>query len=189
MENTTKVITNEVRWSYVSVIEPKSINGSEPKYSISLIIPKSDTDTINKIRQAIQNAYQAGKDKLKRNGAVPALDIIKTPLRDGDIEHPEDDAYKNAFFVNANSKQRPGVVDTALQRIIDPEQIYSGCWGRASINFFAFNANGNRGIACGLSNLQKTRDDERLGGHASAEQDFAGYGQQGRQQADDDFLA
>ena len=181
--NPTKVITGvDTRWSYANVWDPKSINGGTPKYSVSLIIPKSDKVTIQKIKAAIQAAYEEGESKLKGNGkSVPSLSIIKTPLRDGDLERPDDEAYKNAYFVNANSATAPGIVDADRQQIIDRSEVYSGVYGRASINFYAFNSNGNKGIACGLNNLQKIRDGEPLGGKASAESDFA-------TDDDDDFL-
>ena len=171
----TKVITGvNTRWSYANVWEPKSINGSAPKYSVSLIIPKSDKATIDKINAAIQTAYEEGEGKLKGNGkAVPALSAIKTPLRDGDAERPDDEAYANSYFLNANRTSAPGIVDADRQPIIDRGEVYSGVYGRASINLYAFNSNGNRGIACGLNNLQKIRDGEPLGSRTRAEDDFA----------------
>lgn len=182
--NPTKVITGpKTRWSYANVWEPKSINGSTPKYSVSLIIPKSDEETIRKVQAAIQAAYQEGESKLKGNSrTVPALKAIKTPLRDGDLERLGDEAYKGSWFINANSASAPGIVDAACQPIIERSEVYSGVYGRASINFYAFNSNGNRGIACGLNNLQKISDGEPLGGKSRAEDDFAGLG------AEDDFL-
>lgn len=173
--NPTKVITGvNTRWSYANVWEAKSINGGAPKYSVSLIIPKSDTKTIEKIKAAIQAAYEEGESKLKGNGkTVPALSILKTPLRDGDLERPDDEAYANSYFVNANSGTAPGIVDADRQPIIDHSEVYSGVYGRASINFYVFNSNGNKGIACGLNNLQKMRDGEPLGGKSRAEDDFA----------------
>ena len=182
--NPTKVITGvDTRWSYANVWDPKSIDGGKPKYSVSLIIPKDDTATVNKIKAAIQAAYEEGQSKLKGNGkSVPPLAAIKNPLRDGDIEKPDDEAYAGCYFVNANSSTAPGVVDADRQPIIERSEVYSGVYGRASINFYAFNVNGNRGIACGLNNLQKIRDGEPLGGKASAESDFA-------TEDDDDFLS
>ena len=179
--NPTKVITGvNTRWSYANVWQAKSINGGTPKYSVSLIIPKSDTTTVNKIKAAIQAAYEEGESKLKGNGrTVPPLSALKTPLRDGDLERPDDETYKDAYFVNANSSTAPGIVDADRQPIIDTSEVYSGVYGRASINFYAFNSNGNKGIACGLNNLQKIRDGEPLGGKTRAEDDFA---------EDDDFL-
>lgn len=180
--NPTKVITGpDTRWSYANVWQPKAIDGGAPKYSVSLIIPKSDTKTIEKVRAAIQAAYEEGQSKLKGNGkTVPQLKALKTPLRDGDVERPDDEAYANSYFINANSASAPGIVDANCQPIIDTSEVYSGVYGRASINFYAFNSNGNKGIACGLNNLQKIRDGESLGGKSRAEDDFADL--------DDDFL-
>lgn len=182
INNPTKVITGpDTRWSYCNAWEPKAINGGTPKYSVSLIIPKSDTKTIEKVRAAIQAAYEEGQSKLKGNGkTVPQLKVLKTPLRDGDLERPDDEAYANSYFINANSASAPGIVDADRQPIIDHSEVYSGVYGRASINFYAFNSNGNKGIACGLNNLQKIRDGESLGGKSRAEDDF--------NDEDDDFL-
>ena len=144
ISNPMKVITGvDTRWSYANVWEPKSINGGVPKYSVSLIIPKSDTKTIAKIQAAIEAAYKEGE------------------------------AYKNAYFVNANATTAPGIVDADLNPILTRSEVYSGVYGRASITFYAFNSSGNKGITCGLNNLQKIRDGEPLRGKASAEYDFA----------------
>ena len=178
-----KVVTGKnTRWSYCSVWEPKSINGGNPKYSVSLLIPKSDVATIEKIKNAIEAAYHEGEARLKGNSrSVPPLSAIKTPLRDGDKERPDDPAYANSYFMNANSNTAPGIVDADCQPILDRSEVYSGVYGRASVNFYAFNSNGNRGIACSLNNLQKIRDGEHLGGKSSAEEDFA-------TEEEDDFL-
>ena len=174
-KNHMKVVTGvNTRWSYANVWEPKSINGGTPKYSVSLIIPKSDTKTITDIKAAIEKAYKEGEAKLKGNGkSVPALSVLKTPLRDGDAERPGDEAYKDSYFVNANSATAPDIVDADLNPILTRSEVYSGVYGRASITFYAFNSSGNKGIACGLNNLQKIRDGEPLGGKASAKDDFA----------------
>ena len=184
INNPMKVITDpETRWSYANVWEPKSINGGAPKYSVSHIIPKSDTKTVEKIKAAIKAAYDEGQGKLKGNSrTVPALSVLKTPLRDGDTERPDDPVYANSYFINANSASAPGIVDADCQPIIDRSEVYSGVYGRASINFYAFNSNGNKGIACGLNNLQKIKDGEPLGGKSRAEDDFS-------TEEDDDFLA
>lgn len=183
--NPTKVITGpDTRWSYCNAWQPKSINGGTPKYSVSLIIPKSDKKTVSRIRAAIEAAYQEGEGKLKGNGkTLPPLSALKTLLRDGDKERPDDEAYKNSYFMNANSSTAPGIVDGDRNPILDHSEVYSGVYGRASVNFYAFNSNGNRGIACGLNNLQKIRDGEPLGGRARAEDDFA------EEEEDDDFLS
>ena len=181
--NPTKVITGvKTRWSYANVWQAKSINGGTPKYSVSLIIPKSDTKTVTAVNNAIQAAYEEGQSKLKGNSkSVPALSAIKNPLRDGDVERPDDAAYQDSYFINANSATAPGIVDAARNPIIEHSEVYSGVYGRASINFYAFNSNGNKGIACGLNNLQKISDGEPLGGKTRAEDDFA--------DEDEDFLS
>ena len=173
--NPMKVITGkETRWSYCNVWEAKAINGGTPKFSVSLLIPKSDTVTVKKIKDAIEAAYREGEAKLKGNGkTVPPLTAIKTPLRDGDAERPDDPAYAGHYFVNANSATAPGIVDADCQPILTRSEVYSGVYGRASISFYAFNSSGNRGIACGLNNLQKLSDGTPLGGHSRAEDDFA----------------
>ena len=180
----TKVITGpRTRWSYANVWDPKSINGGTPKYSVSLIIPKDDTETIDKINAAIMAAYEEGESKLKGYGkTVPPLKMIKIPLRDGDLERPDDAAYANSYFINANSTTAPQIVDQKVQPILDRGEVYSGCYARVSINLYAFNSNGNRGVACGLGNIQKIRDGEPLGGKRSASEDFGAVD-------DDEFLA
>lgn len=177
--NSTKVVTGVVRLSYEHVWEPASVNGSNPKYSVSLIIPKSDTKTIAAINQAIDNAIRDGAAKF--GSKIPPKGALKLPLRDGDTER-EDEAYRDAYFINANSTTAPQIVDRSVQPILDRSEVYSGCYARVSINFYAFNSNGNRGIACGLGNIQKVRDGEPLGGKTSAADDFA-------TDLDDDFLA
>ena len=165
--NLTKVIV-PCRFSYLHCWEPNTVNDGDPKYSVSAIIPKSDTETIGKIKRAIE---QAKKDSVSKwGGKVPAN--LKLPLRDGDIDRPEDEAYADSYFFNANSRQAPQVVDKNVQPILDQSEVYSGCYGRISVNFYGFNSNGNRGIAAGLGNIQKLRDGESLGGRTSAEDDF-----------------
>lgn len=183
--NSTKVVTGEVRFSYARVWEPASINGGDEKYSVSLLIPKSDKVTLNAIKRAIEAAKQAGLAN-KFGGKIPAN--LKLPLRDGD-EDRDDEVYAGCYFINANSKTKPGIVHKNGQPIIDSTEFYSGCYGHASITFYAFNSNGNRGIACGLNNLMKTRDGAPLGGGARAEDDFAEILSQNEfEDDDDDFL-
>lgn len=173
MENSTKVITGKVRFSYANVFEPTAMqDGQTPKYNVSIIISKSDTKTVEAIKKAIEAAKEAGKSKIAdKNGKIPVN--LKTPLRDGDEERPDDPTYENSYFVNANSERKPGIVDRDLNPIMSRDDFYSGCYGRASINFYAFNVN-SKGIACGLNNLQKLEDGERLAGGSSAEEDFGG---------------
>lgn len=178
-KSNTKVVTGVVRLSYANVWEPVSINGGTPKYSVSLIISKSDQKTIDAINAAVNAAIKDGAAKF--GGKIPNKAALKLPLRDGDTER-DDEAYKDSFFVNANSTTAPQIVDRSVQPILDRAEVYSGCYARVSINFYAFNSNGNRGIACGLGNIQKVRDGEPLGGRTSAADDFA-------TDLDDDFLA
>ena len=165
----TKVITGLVRFSYVHVWEPKQMDeGGDKKYSVSLIIPKSDKKTLKAIHDAIEAAKEAGKAKF--GGKIP--NNLKSPLRDGDEDRPDDPAYADSFFLTANAKSKPGVVDKNRQPIIDQDELYSGCYGHASIIFFAFNTSGNKGVACGLNHLMKVKDGESLGGRSTAENDF-----------------
>ena len=173
----TKVIV-PCRLSYLHCWEPDSVNGGDPNFSVSAIVSKSDIKTVEAIKAAIE---QAKKDSAtKWGGKVPGN--LKTPLRDGDIERPDDEAYKGCYFFNANSRQAPQVVDSKVQPILDQSEVYSGCYGRISVTFYGYNSNGNRGIAAGLGNIQKLKDGEALGGRAKAADDFSTV-------ADDDFLA
>ncbi|ARW39033.1 hypothetical protein BUN12_2333 [Bacillus amyloliquefaciens] len=165
----TKVVTGKVRFSYLHAFQPHAIEeGQEPKYSTAILIPKTDKDTLRKIKAAVEAAKEAGKSKW--GGKIPAN--LKTPLRDGDEERPDQEEYAGCYFLNASSKTKPGIVDRNLNHIIDSEELYSGCYGRVSINFYAFNTAGNKGIACGLNNIQKLEDGDYLGGRSRAEDDF-----------------
>lgn len=169
--NPAKVITGKVRFSYVHVWEKAAIgDGGEEKYSVSLIIPKKDKASIKKIEEAVEHARQAGKSKW--GGKIPAK--LKLPLRDGDEERPDDEAYQDSYFLNASCKTKPGVVDAEVQPILEQDEFYSGCYGRASITFYPFDVRGNKGVACRLNHVQKLADGEPLGGRSSAESDFGG---------------
>ena len=175
--NPTKIIV-PCRFYYLHCWEPDSVNGGDPKYSVSAIIPKSDTKTINAIKAAVE---QAKKDSISKwGGKIPAN--LKLPLRDGDIDRPDDEAYANSYFFNANSRQAPQVVDSHVQPILDQSAVYSGCYGKISVTFYGYNSNGNRGIAAGLGNIQKLRDGESLGGRTTAAEDF-------ETEEDEDFLS
>lgn len=164
-----KVVTGKVRFSYANVFAPKaSVEGGTPKYSVSIIIPKSDKETIAKLQKAFEETKAASAGYF--GGAVPKA--LKGGLRDGDMEK-EDPAYEGCYFINANSAQKPGVVDQDLNPILDQSEFYSGCYGRASITFYPYNAQGSKGIACGLNNVQKLEDGEKLGGGTTAAADFA----------------
>ena len=181
--NLTKVVTGKVRFCYVNVFEPTAMNdGDTPKYNICILIPKSDTATVDKIKKAIEAAKEVGKAKLAdKNGRIP--NNLKLPLRDGDDERGDDPAFEGHYFINANSLRQPSIVDRSLNPILDRSEFYSGCYGRASINFYAFNVS-SKGIAAGLNNLQKLADGEMLAGGSTAEEDFGGD----NEFTDDDML-
>lgn len=169
----TKVVTPEdVRFSYANVLEPsKGMNDDqEAKYSVSVLVPKTAKATLKAISDAINAAIEEGKAKW--GGKVPAN--LKKPMRDGDEERPDDPAYAGMYFFNASSKRKPQVINQHRAIITDPMEFYSGCWGRISVNFYAFNTNGNRGVGVGLGNIIKLKDGESLGGgFTKAEDDFA----------------
>ena len=157
------------RISFANIWEPKAINGGEEKYSVSCIIPKKDTRTIDLIQKAVEVAKEDGKTR-RWNGKIPPN--LKLPLRDGDVDRPDDESYQDCMFVNATSKDAPQIVGRRKETITDPMQVYSGCYCFVTVNFYAFNANGTRGIAAGLGNIQFIQDGERLSGKASADADF-----------------
>lgn len=167
----TKVITGKVRFSYVSIFQKKSFNGEDGKYQITLLIPKSDKKTVSKIKAAIKAATDEGITS-KWNGKKPGK--LWNPLQDGDEDgkaetNPE---YEGMYFVCAKSNSRPGIVDKDLNEILDPDEVYSGAYGRASITFYPYN-NSSNGIAAALNNVQKLADGDRLGSaRATAEEDF-----------------
>lgn len=167
-----KVVTNKVRFSYVNIFRSRSFReGQDAKFSICLLIPKSDKAGLAKIQKAIDEAVQEGIAS-KWGGKQPKN--LHLPLRDGDLERADEaPEYEGMMFLNANSQTKPGIVDKDLNEILDPDEVYSGCWGRASINFFPYDSNGNRGVGVGLNNVQKLKDGDRLGAtRASAEDDF-----------------
>jgi hypothetical protein len=173
----TKVVTGKARLSYVNVFQPRAaMEGQEPKYSVCVLIPKSDVATVEKVKAAMDAAKEAGKGLW--GGKVPVG--LKLALRDGDAERDTPE-YKGHWFLNASSKQKPNVVDAAVNPILDASEVYSGCYGRVSINFYPYNVSGNRGVAAGLQNLQKLADGEPLSGRSRAEDDFTA--------ADDEFLS
>lgn len=170
-ENVATKVVIPCRFSYAHVWEASSISDDDnKKFSVSCIISKSDKKTIEKIKAAIKAAYDLGITS-KFKGKKPGN--WKNPLRDGDTDRTEDEAYQDSVFLNASCQTRPGVVDKARQPITDQDEFYSGCYGFVSINFYPFNTNGNMGVAAGLNNVMKVKDGEPLGGRATADADFA----------------
>lgn len=178
MAKDTKVITGEARMSYAHLLEPYAFEeGQTPKYSVTILVPKTDKQTIAKVKAAQDAAIEQGKTS-KWHGKVPSN--LRRCIKDGDeMDQPE---CAGMWVIRASSKNRPGIVDGDLNPIIDPTEIYSGCWGRFSITLFPYSAVGNNGISAGLNNVQKTRDDESLGGFSRPEDDFGVFG------SDDDGL-
>lgn len=186
MKNDTKVIIAGARLSYANLFEPRSFNDQDPKYSVSVLIDKDDTQTIELVKKAIDNAKQLG---VERHGKKFA-NGVHTPLRDGDEDRPDDESYQNVYFINANSKKAPQVVgkerDAATKKPVElgPDEVYSGCYANVSVNFYPYSVSGNKGVAAGLNNVQKVQDGERLGGASSASDDFDFVDVE----TDDDFL-
>lgn len=160
MENNRKVII-PARLSYANIWEPKQVKGGPEKYSVSLIIPKSDTKTIEAIEKAVEAALQDGVGKF--GGKIPPRGSLKLPLRDGDTDR-DDEAYADCYFINASTQTPPQIVDQRVQPVLDRAEVYSGCYGNVSVTFYPFNVDGNRGVAAGLGNIQKVRDGDPLGG-------------------------
>jgi hypothetical protein len=167
----TKVVTKKVRFSYANVWTPTAVEeGQEKKYNTSILIPKTDTVTIEKIEKAIETELEILKGK--NNGKLPKK--YHNPLKDGDEEYPEDENYHGMMYLRAASKTQPGIVDKDTEPILNQDEFYSGCWGRASLNFYVFNLDMNKGVGVGLNHVQKLEDGEHLGGgRASAEDDFS----------------
>lgn len=166
-----KIVTGKVRFSYVNIFQPKMNDQGKEKYSLMLLIPKTDAATINKIKKAVEEVKMDEKSKSKWGGKIPAN--LKLPLRDGDEEFPDKDEFKGMCFFNASSDFKPGIVDANCDPLLDSTEIYSGCWGRVSVNFYAYSNTGNKGVAAGLNNVQKLEDDESLAGRSSAKDDFS----------------
>lgn len=168
----TKVVTGKVRLSYVNLLEPKAFEGqTQAKYSCVILIPKEDKETIKKIRNAQKVAWEAAKnDKLKG----VKFENVKHTLRDGDEEmdteeHPE---YAGHYFMNVSSVTKPQIIDKYKNPVDSADEVYSGVYARVSINAYAFNTAGNKGISCGLNNVQIIAKGDYLGGKSSADADF-----------------
>ena len=166
----TKVVTGKVRFSFVHVFEPQEPQGGgDPKYSVTLLIPKTDTATLNKIKAAMGEARE---NFCKRNGAsaLPAKPV--NTLHDGDGMRDNGEEYgpecKGCYVITVSSKQKPVVVDEFGNECTDPSAVYSGCYGRASINFYGYSKNGKKGISAGLLAIKKLHDGEPFGTVGSA---------------------
>ena len=182
----TKVVTGKVRFSFCSLFEPKEAQGGgDPKYSVTLLIPKSDTATVGKLKAAIAEAREVF---CKRNGASALPAKPNHTMHDGDGLRDSGEPYgpecKGCYVITVSSKNKPVVVDNFRNEITDPGEVYSGCYGRAAINFFGYNSNGKKGISAGLLSIQKLHDGEPFGTVGSADDFNDGYSTE----EDDDFL-
>lgn len=169
----SRLVTDKVRFSYVAVFEPKAVNGGDEKYSVTLLIPKNDTNTYQRIMAEINKTLQENvADTFK--GVMPANPSL--PIYDGDGLRPSGEVFgpecKGHWVMTAKSNIAPEVVDDKCQPIISKNEFYSGCYGKASIGFYAYNQNGNKGIGCGLGNVQKLEDGQPLDGRTTAAEDF-----------------
>lgn len=174
--NETLVRIGEVRFSYAHVFEPKQDDDGNDKYGVAILWPKTEKGITELVEKAVEAAKQKGKTS-KWGGKIPAN--CKSPIRDGDTEREDDESYKGMYFLNASSKQKPGVRVLEGGKVVealDMEDFYSGCWGAVTLNFFPYDSKGNKGVGAGLNNVIKTRDDERLAGGTSADQDFSDLG-------------
>lgn len=167
------LVTGKVRFSYVQVFEPRAINGGDEKYSVTLLIPKSDVDTYQKITAEINKCLQENVATTFK-GVMPANQSL--PLYDGDGLRQSGEPFgpecKGHWVISAKTNTAPEVVDANCNPIISKNDFYSGCYGRASIRFYAYNQNGNKGIGCGLGNVQKLEDGQTLDGRTTALEDF-----------------
>lgn len=182
----TKVVTGKVRFSFCNIFEPKASNdGGDPKYSVTLLIPKTDTATLNKIKTAMAEARENFCSKNGAN-ALP-LKPVHT-MHDGDGQRPSGEDFgpecKGCYVITVSSKQKPVIVDNMGNEVTDPAEVYSGCYGRASINFYGYSKNGKKGISAGLLAIKKLHDGEPFGTVGSAEDFEDDYRDDGA--ADDD---
>lgn len=147
----TKVTTGIVKLAYANIFEAHAIEeveGYEPRYSTTVIISKNDIETMIALLKGINEAI----NQLKKDNNTKSK--IRLPLRDGDLERPEDPLYKGCYFLNTNSKNKPGIVDSNVNPIVEPMEVNNGSYAKVSFNLYSYNANGNRGIAAGLNNIQ-----------------------------------
>lgn len=174
----TNVTTGKVRLSYANLFKPRAAApGQEEKYSVTILVPKSDVETKQRIDQAIEAAKQKGKDKW--GGMIPP--VVAIPIHDGDGVKPSDgmpfgNECKGHWVFTASAKvdYPPEVVDGQLNPIINQSEIYSGCYARVNVNFFPYMFGGKKGVGCGLGPVQKVADGEPLGGGAPKAGDVFG---------------
>ena len=176
MSSETRVITGaKTRFAYLNVKKPRINEGGALKYSACLLIPKDDEETLDKISDAVWTAYNEAKEQLAyADGRIPTLEEIKCPIKDGDIEKPDDPDFAGHYYIYASSIYKPEVVNAQLEPV-DEDELYSGMLGRASITFFGYAIYDNKGIGCALNNIQKLYEGKRMDRRRTAAEDFAEF--------------
>lgn len=174
MANATQIVTGKVRFSFCNLFTPRAVQeGGQPKYSVTLLIPKSDKATISKIRAAIEAAKTA---YIQRNAGKKLPTQLKTTLHDGDGERPNGGEFgeecKGHYVMTVSSKNQPVIVYPDKTPLTNPQELYSGCYGRAIINFYVYDTQGNKGISAGLNGIMKLDDGEPLGGGVVTDSDW-----------------
>lgn len=169
----SNLVTGKVRFSYANVFEPRQTPNGDLKYSVTLLIPKSDANTYQRIVNELNKTLEEGVASVFK-GVMPASP--KMPIYDGDGVRPSGEAFepecKGHWVMTANSNSAPEIVDASCNPILSKNEFYSGCYGRASLRFYAYNQNGNKGVGCGLGNVQKLEDGQPLDGRTTAAEDF-----------------
>lgn len=177
-QTNTKCLIGEVRMNWPRVFEPESFNGGEPKYSVILTFPKTDTKLLATIQSAIDTCAEKARTTMFGGKLPKKFDFPN--IKDGD-EDFDGEGYPGMWVLKASSKYKPEVVkkmkvagQSQFVQITDEEEFYGGCYGYASVTFRTYELDVNKGISCQLDNLLKTRDGERFGGSSTAANDFAG---------------
>lgn len=174
MANATQITTGKVRFSYCNLFTPRSIDDGPAKYSVTLLIPKSDKATIAKVKAAIDAAKAA---YIQRNSGKKLPAALKNTMHDGDGTRPNSgdefgEECKGHYVMTVSSKNKPVIVNADKTPITEPQELYSGCFGRAIINFYVYDTQGNKGISAGLNGIMKLYDGEPLGGGIVTDSDW-----------------
>ena len=169
MAGKTQITTGRGRFSFGNIFEPKENQGGQLKYSLTLLIPKTDTKTLGKIKTAIEEAKKLYREK---NPGKKLPTNLATTIHDGDGERPSGEDFgpecKGHYVITVNSNNKPVIVDASKAPITEPSEVYSGCYGRAIINFFVYDTAGNKGVTAGLNGVMKLGEGEPLaGGHVT----------------------
>lgn len=169
----TQITTGKVRFSYVNAFTPKSLPDGNEKYSVTLLIPKSDTHTLTKIKNAIESAKEYYLQK-KPGKKLPSN--LKTTLHDGDGERPTGGDFgpecAGCMVMTVSSNNKPVIVYADKTPMTEPTELYSGCYGRAIINFYVYDTQGSLGVSAGLNGIMKLEDGEPLAGGVVTDADW-----------------